>query len=317
MKSYFNNQNLFIIIWKWRIHLMIVGIATIIVAVIFSSPFFITPLYESQARVYPTNTVSYSEESESEQMLEIFNSTDIKRQVINNFDLANRYEIEKDDPYFETKILKKFDDRISSKKTEYESIELRVLDADPQVACNIVDSMIVLYNHKVQIIHKEKYKEQAFSYANDLKRKQIAIDSLTRKMDVLRKGYGMLDYGIQTQQLTQGYTDALARKAGPTAVRDIQERLDKLSEVGGEFHLYEGELDALETQRDTIARRLDKALNLVNKEETYTMVIEEPFPADKKSYPTRWLIVLLSLIATEFLALITILGIEGNQSSKQ
>ncbi len=316
MKNLFDNQGLFQLIWKWKVHLIIVGTIAVVVSAVFSSPYFITPLYKSQARIYPTNTTSYSEESESEQMVEIFNSTDIKRQVIESFNLEDRFEIEKDDPFFQTKMLRKYNDRVQSKKTEYESIELEALDADPQIACNIVDSIIIFYNRKVQEIRKQKHAELAESYSNDLKRKVGEIDSVVAKMEVLRRNYGMLEYEAQAQQLTQGYTDALARGAGPSAVAKIQKKLDNLAEKGGEFFRYQRAMEALEIQRDTINRRLDKALSLVNKKETYTMVVEEPFPADKKSYPTRWLIVLVSLVATEFLALIALFLIEGMSKPK-
>ncbi len=316
MKNLFDNQGLFQLIWKWKVHLIIVGTITVVVSAVFSSPYFITPLYKSQARIYPTNTTSYSEESESEQMVEIFNSTDIKRQVIESFNLEDRFEIEKDDPFFQTKMLRKYNDRVQSKKTEYESIELEALDANPQIACNIVDSIIIFYNRKVQEIRKQKHAELAESYSNDLQRKIGEIDSVVAKMEVLRKNYGMLEYEAQAQQLTQGYTDALARGAGPSAVAKIQKKLDNLAEKGGEFFRYQRAMEALEIQRDTINRRLDKALSLVNKKETYTMVVEEPFPADKKSYPTRWLIVLVSLVATEFLALIALFLIEGMSKPK-
>ena len=316
MKNFFDNQGLFVIVWKWKVHLVIIGMIAIIASAVFSSPFFITPLYKSQARIYPVNTSSYSEESESEQMVEILNSTDIKWQVIESFDLGNRFEIERDASSFQTKILRKYNKRVKSKKTEYESIELKALDADPYIASSIVDSIIVFYNRKVQTIRKQKHTELAESYSNDLERKLAEIDSVAVKMEVLRRNYGMLEYEAQAQQLTQGYTDALARGATKAAINDIQKRLDKLAEKGGEFFRYQREMEALEIQRDTINRRLDRALSLVNKKESYTMVIEEPFPADKKSYPTRWLIVLISLIAVEFLAVLTAFILEGLSKSK-
>ena len=316
MKNFFDNQGLFQLIWKWKVHLIIIGIVAIIASAVFSAPYFITPLYKSQARIYPVNTTSYSEESESEQMNEIFNSTDIKRQVIDMFSLADRFEIKTDDAFYQTKILRKYNDRISCKKTEYETIELIALDADPKVACNIVDSIIVLYNRKVQSIRKQKYVERANTYQTDLQRKIAEIDSVSSQMEVLRKNYGLLEYEAQAQQLTQGYTDALARGASRSAVDAIQKRLDNLAEKGGEFFLHQRALEALEIQRDTINRRLDKALSQVNKKETYTMVVEEPFPADKKSYPTRWLIVLISLVATEFMAIVAAYILEGLSNSK-
>ncbi len=311
MKNFFDNQPLFRVVFKWKIHLIIVGLATIILASVFSSPTFITPLYKSQGRLYPTNTRPFSEESESEQLLEILSSNDLKREMIEIFNLADRYHVDPADLHFRTKILKEYDDHVSCKKTEYETIELIVLDADPQVASDMVDSLIVFYNRKVQALRKEKYQELAFSFQNDLTRKETEIDSLSVKMEVLRRNYGMLDYEIQVEQLTSGYANVLARGANTTAVSDIRKRLDALAEKGGEYFMYQSMMTALEVERDTISRRLDKALSQTNKKETYTMVVEEPFPADKKSYPTRWLIVLVSLVAVEFFALLVVFSINS------
>ncbi len=53
---------------------------------------------------------------------------------------------------------------------------------------------------------------------------------------------------------------------------------------------------------------------------TYTNVITEPFVADKKSYPVRWLIVVITALASFFVALIAIMvienfkGMSGNRS---
>ncbi len=316
MKSYFDNQSLLSTIWKWKIHFIIIGVVTFILAAIFSSPFFITPLYKSESRVYPINSSPYSEESESEQLLEILSSSDLKRKMIDVFNLSERYDIKADDPYYRTKILKGYDEHIDYKKTEYETIEISVLDADPQVASDMVDSLIAFYNQKVKGLQRKKFGEQAYSYTNDLNRKKLEIDSLKKHMDVLRREYGLLDYEKQAEQLTSGYMVALAEGAEPQAINEIRGMLGNMEEKGGDFFLLEIEMEALEIQRDTINRRLEKALSFANKDESYAMVVEEAFPADKKSYPTRWLIVLVSLLAVEFLALITIIALENFKNVK-
>ncbi|KOH44475.1 GumC domain-containing protein [Sunxiuqinia dokdonensis] len=316
MKSFFDNQNLLALIWKWKTHLITIGAIAIVGAALFSSPWFITPMFESQARIYPTNTSTYSEESESEQMLEVLNSTDLKWQIIHTFKLQERFNIKPDEAHFRTKILKEYNDRIACKKTEYESIELTALDADPQVASDLVDSLIVFYNRKVLSLNREKAREQAAFFMKDLNRKRKEIEAIAAEMEPLRKEYGLLDYEIQAEQVTQGYMSALAGGANSRAIADIKNLMTNLEEKGGRFFLLQKELLALEMQRDTIASRYDKALARSEKNVTYTMVVEEPFPADKKAYPIRWLIVVVSFLAVEFLAVLTILGLEGIQSSK-
>jgi len=316
MKSFFDNQNLLALIWKWKAHLIGIGAIAIAGAAVFSSPWFMTPMFQSQARIYPTNTNTYSEESESEQMLEVLNSTDIKWQLTDAFNLPERFGIASDEAHFRTKILNEYNDRIECKKTEYETIELKALDTDPQVASNMVDSLITFYNRKVLELNRKKAQEQAAFYLKDLQRKRTEIEKVAAEMEPLRKEYGLLDYEIQAEQVTQGYMSALAGGASSRAIADIKNLMTNLEEKGGRFLLLQNELLALEMQRDTIASRYDKALAQAEKDVTYTMVVEAPFPADKKAYPIRWLIVLVSFVAVEFLAILTILGLEGIQSSK-
>ena len=52
------------------------------------------------------------------------------------------------------------------------------------------------------------------------------------------------------------------------------------------------------------------AVRFYTDELTYVNVVTPPYPADKKSYPVRWLIVAFTMIATLFLAIIVILVLE-------
>jgi len=88
MERYFNNTNLINLLLKWRIHLMVILAVALVLAVIFSSPFFITPKFKSVGVVYPANVSPYSEESETEQMFQILQSQDIMDSVITKYDLS-------------------------------------------------------------------------------------------------------------------------------------------------------------------------------------------------------------------------------------
>lgn len=310
MKDIFNNSFVLKVIWKWKIHLVIIGAAAILLSAIFSAPYFITPKFKSTGRLYPTNIDTYSEESESEQMLEILNSYDIKRRMVETFDLAERYEVKPDDPYYRTKILKKYNEHVDCKKTEYESVEIDVLDADPYVASDMVDSIIAFYNQKIYNIRSKKYRELADTYQRDYLQKKEEVDSLNAKMEVLRRSHGLLSYDIQSEQASMGYMTALAEGTSGESLKEIRKVMDNLSEKGGEFFMMEKEMQGLLVMRDTIRKRYDKALSYATQKATFSAVVEEPFPADKKAYPIRWLIVFITLIATEFLALIFVFTVE-------
>jgi uncharacterized protein involved in exopolysaccharide biosynthesis len=51
-------------------------------------------------------------------------------------------------------------------------------------------------------------------------------------------------------------------------------------------------------------------LSEYEKDITYAHIVEHPFPADKKSYPVRWLIVTLSTFSAVFLALLVFLVLD-------
>ena len=57
--------------------------------------------------------------------------------------------------------------------------------------------------------------------------------------------------------------------------------------------------------------QLEAAQRDVEKELTYCNVITNPVVADKKAYPIRWLIVLISAISTLLLTLIVISLVEN------
>lgn len=316
MKQLLESQIVIRQILRWKFHLIVLGIITVALAILFSSSLFITPLFKSQARVYPINIKAFSEESESEQMLEVVSSTDIKRKMVEVFNLKERYGIKDDNRFAQTQVLRKYDEYVSSSKTRYETIELQVMDSDPELASAMVDSLIAFYNAKMLEMRQAKYADELRGYQNDLRRKQAEIDSLNSQMEVFRKEYGILDYESQTLQLTLGYAEVLARGAARSSVDDLQKRLALLGDKGGGFLLMQSKMEDLEKQREEIGQNLEEVQSLVNRQENFALVVEEPFPADKKSYPTRWIILLASLLSVEFLAVLLILLFDPRETSK-
>lgn len=311
MKDLLESRSLLKQLWPWKLHLVIIGIVAIALAILFSSPVFITPLFKSQARLYPVNTKAFSEESESEQMLEVLNSTDLKRKMIHNFSLLNRYEINANTRSAQSKVLKMYDENVVCSKTRYETVEISILDRDPEFACAMVDSLAKFYNAKMMSMHREKYTGQLIGFQADLDRKQAEIDSLNKQMEQYRQKYGLLDYKSQTEQLTLGYAEALARGASRSSVDDLKKRLDNLAEKGGLFQQMQAKMGELLAQRQTISNQFEEIYSIINRDESFSVVVEAPFPADKKSYPTRWIIVLASLLSVELLAVLLILVMES------
>ena len=317
MTNYFDNRNLLETLWKWKKHLMIVGVLTIVFSAIFSSSSFIKPKFKSTARIYPSNNIyTFSDESQSEQLLEIISSQDIKLRVIDAFKLSEVYKISKQDPQYLTYMLAEFNENVSFKKTEYETVEISVLDTDPQRACTMCDSIIHFLDDKVRSMHRIKYEEVARIAKKDLVEINHEIDSVEERLNSLRNEYHILDYKSQAEEITKGMVRVFAeQKSNTTGGKELEKWMKNLSEKGGEFELLDKEQLFLANQRDSIYRVYNQSVSSANKKIIYGQRVQNPVPADKKSYPVRWLIVLISTFAALFVAVLIILILENKKKA--
>ena len=311
MNNFFDNQRIAEVIWRRRLHFVIIGIIAIIFAAIFSGAAFIKPKFKSTARIYPTNIWVMSEESRTEQMLEILNSRDVKHKVIEAFRLDTVYRIDREDPFFMTNMLARYNDNINVGKTRFETAEISVMDYDAQRASNICDSIIQFYNRKVRDMHRAKEWEMIEIVERELDKKQQELDKVSSELGIIRKDYGILDYKTQAERVTEGYMNALAGgRVSSGDVRKIQDLYNNLAEQGIKARILEVQFGSAVRAMDSLARMRDIHLAEFEKEITYAHIVEPPQPADKKSYPVRWMIVAFSLFSALFLALLVFLVLD-------
>src|SRR5690349_12720780 len=139
MENLFNNTDVINVILKWKKHLFLLTVASIVLAAIFSSPAFIKPKYKSVAVVYPSNLQPYGSETPTEQMLQLFASNDLRFQIISKFNLAEHYKLDSTKQEYKYFVLQEFDDNVKITKTEFEAVKIEVYDTDPKIACAIAN----------------------------------------------------------------------------------------------------------------------------------------------------------------------------------
>jgi capsule polysaccharide export protein KpsE/RkpR len=316
MTNFFDNRNLLETLWKWKKHLMIVGLLAVVFSALFSSSTFIRPKFKSTARIYPSNNIyTFSDESQSEQLLEIISSQDIKLRVIDAFNLSEVYKISKQDPQYLTYMLAEFNDNISFKKTEYETIEIQVLDTDPKRACTMCDSIIAFLDDKVRSLHRIKYQEVANIAKRDLTLITHELDSVQQKLNVMRTEYKILDYESQAKEITKGMVRVLAeQKKNTSGGKELAQWMKNLSEKGAEYEVLDRQQLFYISQLDSVTKVYNQSVSSANKKIVYGQRVQNPVPADKKSYPVRWLIVLVFTFAALFIAMLAILVLENKKN---
>jgi len=314
MENYFKSANLINVIDKWKIHLLVIVLIAALGAAIFSGPAFITPLFKSYAVAYPANVEPYSEESETEQMLQILNSQDIKDSIIKMFDLPKHYEIDTDYKYFKTVLLYEYNQNVSINKTPYESVQIEVLDKDPDTAALMVEAILDFYNRKVAHLHKSKYREVIDMYQLQLDLKRNTLDSLKNLMIELGTEHGIIQYESQSQEIMRGYLKTVyGNNSSQINSREVERLFTSMQNYGGQLveivKMIENEaISYVNTKQD-----YELTWRFINSNLTYANVITSPFPADKKAYPVRWLVVVVVSLAAFILATLVIFIVESRK----
>ena len=315
MENYFSNFNFIRVLIKWKWHLIIIVGLSVLLSAIFSSKAFITPKFKSYAVVYPANISPYSDESETEQMLQIFQSSDIKDRIIEKFGLAKHYKIDPSYKYFYSTLLYELEQNVKISKTPYESVEIEVLDKDPQVACDMVNAFIEFYDVKINSMHKTKIREVMNMYEYKLDEKLGRIDSLKTELQYLSDKYGLLNYESQVTEVTKGHLrTVLGASSTSINTREVEKLRTALNDKGGDI-LSLVEFIRNETKEySALQLDYDRDTKFYKSDLTYSNIISKPFPADKKSFPVRWLILVFTAVATLFVSIILVLILDNYKS---
>jgi len=312
MESQFYQINILKLLFKWKFHLLIIVILAVILGAIFSGPTFITPKFKSYGVAYPANISPYSDESETEQMLQILQSNDIRDSIIKKFDLASHYEIDSTYKYFYTTMLWEYSQNVSINKTTYEGVSIEVMDKDPQIACDMVNRMFDFYNKKVKLLHESKFIEVVQMYERGISKKQAYMDSLENRFYELSTEYALLDYSSQSREIARGYLKTIDGSASSNInTKEVLRLKENIEKKGGEFLLLRFLLEREATKFADLKRDYERAYMDYDRRFSYTNIITKPFVADKKAYPVRWLIVVIFALASFFVAFLLILIIEN------
>jgi len=302
------------IVMKYKKHLIIVGVISVILGVIFSSEYFIKPRFKSTAIVYPSNLVPYSTESPTEQLLQLFASDDIRDDLIHDFNLFEHYNIDTAQKYPLTALHGQMSENISVDKTKFESIEITVWDTDPEFASNLADSMIAKMHNKARNLQREKSAEIVVINKAQMDLKKAEMDSMEHELMVIRDTYGILDFDEQIKSFSRiYYSEMAAGRAGQNnSGRPMDKTMDALLNNGGDYVSLKEHLWRVRGSYNDFKILYESSLKDLTKELTYTNVITKPIPAEKKSYPVRSLIILMFTSAMLLLSFIILVIYENS-----
>ena len=287
---------------------------------------FIEDKYESSVILFPSTTTSISrallndenyrekdflefgEEAEAEQLIQILSSDAIREHIVKKFDLINHYKIDPERKYRKTKLIEEYESNIEFVRTKFMSVKIRVLDKDPQYAADIANeiSMMVdsVRNKMLKKVAKQAFRiveKEYFSLRDEI----YAIEDTLNQI----RSLGIQDYESQVEVLSQQYGAALV-KNNTKAAKILANKLDTLSKYGGKYlslvQQMEYEREKLSDMRKVYSEARVNAQSTLDQK----FVVNQAHPAEKPSYPIRWLIVLISVLATFLFTMVVLILID-------
>jgi uncharacterized protein involved in exopolysaccharide biosynthesis len=308
LEEFLNNKGVIAILSKWKLHIFVITILGTLIS--FGVTFLISPEYSSNAIVYPVNLGTYSDESHTEQMLQILDSRDIKDKVISSFDLINHYSIDTSKADYMSAVYSKYDKNIDINKTEFESVNIKVSDKNSEIAAQIVDSIIDYYNQKVTSLYRIKILEVIDIAKKELKRWTEIRDSLNNELLVLRDSLGIQDYDIQLETVTTG----LYRTNDKKLISEAKEFLKILAKYGPKQKILKERFEQADKEVADAIIAYNKSIKEYNKEITYTQVITNPYESYKKNNTKKMIMTILGMLSSFVFSIFLVILLEKRKS---
>ena len=304
------SSNLFVFFFRWKWTIIIVCFAAAVVSSIAS--LLIEEKYKSSVIMFATeqhsigeqfledikrkDLLEYGEKDDAERLLQIINSDKIRNELIDKYDLWTHYDIDSADAGAKNLINKEYDSNVTAKLTRFGSIQVDVLDKDPVQARDMCNDIAALADTVSNRLRNGRARD-AFEYAKiSYENLQQEIKELEDSMGVLHS-LGVYEYLIQIEGLNEQYATALA-KGQVERANKLHEQMEQISEYGSIYNKLQQLIESAYDREAVMKKRYDLMYIDVNSKLPSKFVVDNASVSDKKAFPIRWLIVVMSVAST-------------------
>lgn len=325
-QNYNNNHNLLVFIYKYRKHLLFIILLSAVISGIIA---FIIPVkFKSTAVIYPSNTssmrslldnnvssksiVDFGDEEKTEQLLEVLNSEKIRNFIIEEYDLMHHYNI---DPKKEktpwTLLDKKYQKNFTFSKNKNMALEIEVLDQSPDTAALMAKSVLEVLDETMNAIAKKRAIQGFHVVENAYLKLENEIKSMEDSLNKIMS-LGVINIESQSEVYTKAYADALLKNNTKVA-QQIEKKLEVISDNGAKLTKIIAKLNFDLEKLSVLKGKYEQARADAQEHMDSFFTISSPYPAEKKSYPIRWLIVSISVFGALVLGIVVLVVFEEIQ----
>lgn len=313
--------------WRWRKALIIITVVSGIASIIWTSPLITKPKYKATHVFYPTtnNSISnalltelnqrqkdpleFGEEEEAEKALQILQSSNLMSRLVRNFNLLKHYDIDpKKEAHPQTALDNKIKENMSFTRTRYLSINIEVMDEDPQMAADLANGIAALYDTIKTEIQQQVAVPALQIVERALKDKQNKITGLKDQLrDLGNKG--ITNYEEQSRALAEEiYKAQSSGKVGK--MQDLMEQQKTLVASGGDF-IALNELIKLEADKESsLISQYEKRQVDVKETLSHKFTVSAASKPEIKAWPKRSLVLIMTILAAFAAGSVLLLGYE-------
>ncbi|MCS6819258.1 MAG: hypothetical protein RMJ53_10465 [Chitinophagales bacterium] len=291
------------ILIKWRTHIVGASLLAAIITALVAF-FVLDEYYLSQSVFYPVNqqqsdrsvifntssasTMNYfGDKNDVNRLLTMANSKELIEMIIDSFGLVEHYRINRNKPYWRTKVYKKFLKNYSAIKTEKDAIEISLLDTDPRLAATIVNTIVHILDIRNSSAIKENRARLIAALQSDIAEEEKKLNQLNLEADsVIRQHKLRVSYSQFGEIIIDG-DNFLAREYVRQLFREINNTQREM------------------LNKSNILRQIK--VSVANSVSSVN-IVEKAEPADKREKPKRTLLILtafaIALVVSSFGAVI-------------
>ncbi|MBM3405201.1 MAG: hypothetical protein FJY10_09985 [Bacteroidetes bacterium] len=332
-KDGFDSTGLMIYLFKWRKLLLIIFLISLVASLFFSSSLFIAPKFKSTVIMFPVSTSSISralmsemsspnqditqfgEEEQAEQLLQILNSNKIRDRIVQQFNLMQHYGIDSSSSYKYSRLYRQYENNITFRRTEYMAVKATVLDKDAQMAADIANAIADLVDTVKNQMQKERAWQGYQIVQQEYEQLQDEVNHIVDSLAVIGQ-MGVNDYERQSEVLNQQMSMAISTN-NRTAMAVFQKKLDLIGKYGGTYMALKNALEFKTEQLILLKGKLKEAKVDAEQNITQKFVVNYAYKAEKKSYPVRWLIMVVTVFSALFLGALTLVTIDKIQAIRK
>jgi len=280
---------------------------------------FATPQHSIGEQFYEeikrNDLLEYGETEDAERLLQILNSDRIRSRIIEKYDLWSHYDIDRSEAGAQALLGKEYNSNVDARLTRYGSIEVSVLDREPQRAADMANDIAFLADSVANRLRNDR-AGNALGYAkSSLEQVQQEITSMDDELGKLYE-LGVYDFATQIEGLNEQYATAIAKGANANAEK-IRRQMAEISHHANEFNKLSNLIEAAYEREAILKKRFELMKLDAETQMPSAFVVDYAAPADKKAKPIRWLIVVMSVASTLVFALLILLGAENLKGSAE